>query len=88
MSKEKIRVYKQGCDPTEADDRTLPYTSFLVEYVQDGITKFDIVFAGKKVDLFDHYYDQYKKDFINFTQPEGRINPRIGNDPTATTDKK
>tara|TARA_B100002019_G_scaffold283148_1_gene289235 strand:- start:2417 stop:2683 length:267 start_codon:yes stop_codon:yes gene_type:complete len=82
-----IRVLHQGCDPSVADDKTLPYTAYLVEYLQDGVTKFDIVSAGKKVDIFDHYWDLYKNDFLNMTQAEGRINPKLWQDPNAPKKK-
>ena len=36
---------------------------------------YDIAVAGKAVDLFDHYYDKYKKGFKKFTQTEGRLTP-------------
>ena len=85
---DKVKVYKKDCDPSEAEDKSLPYFAYLVEYLQDGITKFDITIAGKRVDLFDHYYDQYKQDFITFTQTQGRMNPRLWTDPNAATDKK
>ncbi len=85
---DKVRVYKKDCDPSEAEDKSLPYIAYLVEYSQDGMTKFDICIAGKRVDLFDHYYDQYKQDFVTFTQTQGRMNPRLWVDPTAATDKK
>ena len=85
---DKVIVYKKGCDPSEAEDRSLPYIAYLVEYLQDGMTKFDICMAGKRVDLFDYYYDMYKQDFIRFTQTEGRINPRLWTDPNKVTDKK
>ncbi len=49
---DKVRVYKKDCDPSEAEDKSLPYIAYLVEYSQDGMTKFDICIAGKRVDLF------------------------------------
>tara|TARA_B100000035_G_scaffold174551_1_gene148926 strand:- start:426 stop:683 length:258 start_codon:yes stop_codon:yes gene_type:complete len=72
-----IRFIHQDCDPSMADDKTLPYSAYLVEYLQDGVTKFDIVSAAKKVDIFDHYWDNYRHDFKNMTQTEGRINPKM-----------
>ena len=82
-----LKVIHKDCDPTLAQDRTLPYTAYMVEYVQDGITKFDIVAAGKKVDIFDFYWDNYRSDFKNMTQTEGRVNPKLwGN--KAPSDKK
>ena len=43
---------------------------------------YDIAIGDKAVDLFDYYYDLYKKDFIKFTQSEGRINPKLWKDPS------
>ena len=76
-----IKEIYMDCDPTQADDKSLPTNSFLVEYEQDGITKFDIVAAAKQVDIFDHYYDNYRSDFKNMTQTEGRANPKLWNPP-------
>ena len=75
------KIIHQDCDPTLGQDRSLPYTAFLVEYTQDGITKFDIVTAAKQVDIFDDYYDKYRGDLINMTQTEGRANPKLWQDP-------
>jgi hypothetical protein len=72
-----LRVISKECDPSLSKDRSLPYTAYLIEYLQDGITKFDIVASGKQVEIFDYYWDLYKKDFVNMTQTEGRINPRL-----------
>lgn len=79
-----IKMLHQDCDPTLADDRSLPYTAFLVEYLQDGMTKFDIVSATKQVDIFDHYWDHYRSDFKNMTQTEGRISPKLWNPPSKS----
>ena len=83
-----IKMIAQDCDPTMGQDRSLPYTAFLVEYLQDGITKFDIVTAAKQVDIFDHYWDMYRSDFVNMTQSEGRANPKLWVDTNAPKEKK
>jgi hypothetical protein len=80
-----IKVLHKECDPSIAEDKSLPYTTYLVEYLQDGITKFDIVSGHKQVDIFDHYWDNYRSDFLNMKQTEGRINPKNWNPPS---DKK
>ncbi len=77
-----VRVFKSKCTPDDALDKSLPYTAYLVEYKVDDKPAFDIAIASKAVDLFDYYYDLYKKNFIKFTQSEGRINPKLWNDPT------
>ena len=71
-----ITVLQEKCDPKEALDKKLPYTAYLVEYTdKDNLLCYDIAIAGKAVDLFDHYYDKYKKGFKKFTQTEGRLSP-------------
>lgn len=72
-----MKVVHTDCDPTLAQDRSLPYTAYLVEYKQDGLTKFDIVIGRNKVEVFDHYWDNYHHDFVNMTQTEGRANPKL-----------
>ncbi len=72
-----VRVINEDCDPTLSEDKSLPSNAYLVEYLQDETTKFDIVTCQKKVEIFDEYYDKYKKDLINITQTEGRINPKL-----------
>ena len=78
-----IKILKQNCDPKDAEDKSLPYTAFLVEYKQDGKSVYDLAIGNKSVDLFDYYYDLYKKDFVTFKQSSGRINPTLWNDPNA-----
>lgn len=75
------KIIHEDCDPTLAEDRSLPYTAFLVEYIQGDITKFDIVSASKQVDIFDDYWDKYRHDLIRMTQTEGRVNPKLWQDP-------
>ena len=73
----KIKILFEDCDPSLSQDRSLPYTAYLIEYTVDGMTKFDIAVAPKRVDIFDHYWDHYRHDFVNMTQTEGRVNPKL-----------
>ena len=72
-----MKILHEDCDPTLADDKSLPTSAFLVEYIQGETTHYDIVSSAKKVDIFDHYWDKYKKDLLNITQTEGRIRPNL-----------
>jgi len=72
-------ILHEDCDPEKANDKTLPYTSFLVKYLKEGKVTFDVAICNKKVELFDHYYDRYKEDFIRFDQTEGRVSPKLWN---------
>lgn len=77
------RIIHEDCDPSKSDDKSLPYNSFLIEYLQDGITKFDIASGPKQVDIFDDYWDKYHGDLVNMIQTEGRVNPKMWNPPKS-----
>ena len=51
-----------------AQDKTLPYTAYLVEYHDGDKVCYDIASAPKTVDLFDYYWDNYKHGFKKWTQ--------------------
>jgi hypothetical protein len=72
-----VRVLHKKCSSDLAHDRSLPYTAYLVTYVEDGETFYDISTCNKQVELFDFYWDTYKSDFKYFNQTEGRVNPRL-----------
>lgn len=87
-----VQIIAEKCDPQAANNKKLPYTAYLVEYIVDGKTTYDITIAYRAVDLFDHYYDKYKKNFVKFTQSQGIANPKLWNNklppPTPPQKKK
>ena len=87
MGRERLNFIHKECDRTLAQDRSLTYTSFIIEYSQDGITNFDIVASSKQSEIFDYYWDLYKKDLINMSATEGRVNPRTWQDPNQKKKK-
>ena len=78
-----IKVLHEKCDPKLAQDKKLPYTAYLVEYVdkENGEDKvfYDITLCQKQVDMFDHYYDKYKQGLKSFKQTAGQVNPKQWN---------
>lgn len=74
---QKIKIIQQNCNPELAEDRTLPYTAYLVKYMDGDNACYDIVIANKKTDIFDYYWDLYREKFITFKQTEGRVNPKL-----------
>ena len=74
-----MKILHEDCDPKLAQDKKLPYTAYLVCYEKDntGTLHHDLTVAGTQVELFDHYYDKYKKGFQWMKQSEGRIAPHL-----------
>lgn len=72
-----MKILHENCDPSLADDKSLPYTSYLVEYVIGKTIQYDLVMANKQVDIFDYYWDKYREDLLAFTQTQGKINPKL-----------
>ena len=65
------KILFQDCDPSQAQDRGLPYSAYLVEYIEGDITKFDIATGPKQVDIFDEYWDKYRHCLL-YTSPSPR----------------
>lgn len=74
-----VLIHK-NCDPSVANNKSLPRNSYLVTYQESGEKKYDIVQAGSFVEVFDNYYDQYGKGCIlNIKWSEGTVNPKSYN---------
>ena len=83
-----MRMIQEKCDPKAADDRKLPYTSYLIEYKVEGKPTYDIAMGDSQIEIFDNYYDKYKKDFVGFKQTEGRQRPNLYNANTPAPPKR
>mgnify|MGYP001196692038 CR=1 FL=1 len=75
----EVNIIAEKCDPKAADNKKLPYTAYLITYKVEGKVTYDIAICQREVDLFDHYYDKYKKDFVGFRQSAGIANPKLWN---------
>ncbi len=83
-----MNILHQNCDPSIADDRTLPTNAYLVWYESDGELNYDLVITNKKVDIFDYYWDKYRHGLKGFKQSEGRVNPKLWGYKAKTEKKK
>jgi hypothetical protein len=72
-----LKIIHEDCDPSLAEDKSLPTSSFLVEYVIGKDIHYDIVMAAKQVEIFDYYWDKYREDLLTFNQTQGRISPKL-----------
>ena len=76
-----MNILHEDCDPTLAKDTKLPYNTYVVEYTKENRIAYDIAMSSSSVEVFDLYYDKYKKDFKTFKQTAGIINPTLWNPP-------
>jgi hypothetical protein len=82
-----INVIQVNCDPSAANDKSLPRDSYLVAYGIDNDQQYDIV-QGLQSDIFDHYWDKYR-DVRGLKWTEGTVNPKMwGYTPTEKKKKK
>jgi len=73
-----MNIIHEDFDLSTAKNRDLPRNSYLVSYGVDDLTKYDVVQAGSKVDIFNYYWDKYK-DVRGIKWTEGIINPKSWN---------
>ena len=75
-----MNILHESCDPELAKDKKLPYSAYLVCYKdKDDVIKHDIAVSGTATEIFDEYYDKYKKGFQWLKQTEGRVVPSLWN---------
>ena len=84
-----MKIIHEKCDPKAAEDKQLPYTAYLVQYEVEGKPTYDVTMGDSQVEIFDHYYDTYKKDLKWMKQTEGTIRPNLwNNNNTAAPPKR
>ena len=83
-----MRVIHEKCDPKLAEDRQLPYTAYLIQYEVEGKIEHDIAMGSRAVDIFDHYYDKYKKGFKWLKQTGGTVRPNLWSAPAPKRKKR
>ena len=80
-----IKILEANCEPSKAQNKQLPTNSYLVTYLDmnPGASQYshhyDIV-TGKRVDIFDCYYDKLGKDsrrLLSIEWTDGTVNPKF-----------
>jgi hypothetical protein len=59
----------------QAKDPSFPTDAYLVTYISDGKEYLDLCRGGKRVNIFDLYYDRYGS-VKNISWGYGKVNPR------------
>jgi len=82
-------ILQERCTKQDAKNRQLPLDSYLVTYVIDGNTFYDIVKTSKRVSVFDMYYDKFGNCLESIEWTDGRVSPRLwGYKPPQTKKRK
>ena len=70
-----MKVLVQDCNLEKDNNKDLPVSAYIVEYVKDDKVLHDIVIAGHNgtVGIFDHYWDLYKEGLKGWHQADGRV---------------
>ena len=77
----KLKILHENCKKELAQDKTLPYTAYLITYESGSGIQHDIALSTKQADIFDHYWDKYHS-VLAMKQTEGNVNPKLWKDPT------
>lgn len=61
----------------QAKDSSFPTDAYLVTYIVDGKEYLDLCRCGKRVNIFDYYYDKYGPGSLkDIRWGYGKVNPR------------
>ena len=83
-----LKLIHEKCNLEKDDNTKLPYTAYVIQYEHEGKIEHDIAMAQKAVDIFDHYYDKYKKGFKWLKQSKGTQKPSLWNQQAPVRKKK
>ena len=86
-----IVIHEADCTVDKSEDKGLPTSAYLVEYTVDNSDKlhYDVTIAGRRVDVFNFYYDKLKGGLKDIKYAEGTRNPSLwNNSPTPAKKPK
>ena len=69
------QVLQENTTLEKANDKSFPSDAYLVWYNVEGNETLDVTRSAKKSNIFDMYYDKYRKDLKRIEYGSGTINP-------------
>jgi len=69
-------ILKHNCTLEEAKDTQVPTDAYIVTYTLNGKVCYDLTRCGKKVNLFDMYYDNLGPVIRGISWGYGKISPK------------
>jgi len=70
-------ILKHNCTLEEAKVTNVPKDAYIVTYVLNGKLCYDLTRSGKRVSVFDMYYDTMGNVILSIEWGYGKINPRL-----------
>ena len=70
-------ILKHNCTLQEAQVTDVPTDAYIVTYILNGVTCYDLTRCGKKVNLFDMYYDNLGPVIQSIEWGCGKISPKL-----------
>jgi len=71
------QILKHNCTLEEAKVTDAPTDAYIVTYVINDRVCYDLTRCGKRVDLFDMYYDSMGNSILSIEWGYGKINPKV-----------
>jgi len=81
-------VLHQNASTMQLNDKSLPNDTYLITYIIDGKTYYDLTRTGKKSKLFDMYWDKYGEGLKSIGWGPGTANPKMWGDSPKPKSKK
>jgi hypothetical protein len=72
-----LKIIHKNCNKELCKDKSLPLNSYLITYILDEDTVYDIVQSNSKVEIFDYYYDNYGNVLTDICWTSGTVNPKL-----------
>lgn len=82
-----VKVVHKECEKILASDSSLPVNSFLVHYIVDGESKYDIVISDRISTVFDMYWDNHREDLKAISWTAGKVSPKLWGIPKPESKK-
>jgi hypothetical protein len=70
-------VLKHNCTLDEAKVTDVPTDAYIVSYMMNGKMCYDLTRSGKRVNIFDMYYDSMGNVIYDIRWGCGKISPRV-----------
>jgi len=70
-------ILKHNCTLEEAKVTDVPKDAYIVTYVVSGKVCYDLTRSGKRVNVFDMYYDSMGDAILSIQWGCGKINPKL-----------